>query len=76
MIMPKKNGVVKTFSFGTETMNQIDKLCEEYMLKRTALIEFLINKEFKNYFFGDKIGERMADAPYTIPISLKENVKL
>ena len=46
--MPKKNGIVKTYSFGIETIKQIEYMCKEYMLKQTALIEFIINKEYKN----------------------------
>lgn len=68
--MPKKDGTIKTFSFGKETMNQIEFLCGEYMLKTTSLIEFLINKEFKNYLAGVNM---ITEPPYKLPVSLKED---
>ena len=45
--MPKKNGKVKTYSFSEETLKQISSLSAFFMLKPTNLIEFLINKAYK-----------------------------
>lgn len=45
--MPKKNGKVKTYSFSEDTLKQINSLSAFFMLKPTNLIEFLINKAYK-----------------------------
>ena len=45
--MPKKSGKMKSFSFDSETLNQIVFLCDYYKMSQTALIEFLVNIEFK-----------------------------
>lgn len=45
--MPKKNGVVKTYSFNKRTIEQIEYLSNVFFLKPTSLLEFIINKEYK-----------------------------
>ena len=45
--MPKKGGRMKSFSFDDETIGQIEFLCEYYKMSQTALIEFLVNREYK-----------------------------
>lgn len=45
--MPKKNGKANMFSFDETTIMQIEALMEFYKLNKTSLIEFLINKEYK-----------------------------
>lgn len=49
--MPKKNGIAKLFSFDKQTLLHIEKLCEFHKLSQTALIEYLLNKEYR-----EKIG--------------------
>lgn len=44
--MPKKNGVVKTYSFDKRTIEQIEYLSNLFFLKPTSLLEFIINKEY------------------------------
>lgn len=44
--MPKKNGVVKTYSFDKKTIEQIEFLSITLFLKPTSLLEFIINKEY------------------------------
>ena len=45
--MPKKDGKSKLFSFDSETISQLEELTRYYKLKQTSLLEFLINKEFR-----------------------------
>lgn len=44
--MPKKDGVMKTYSFNNKTIEQMKYLSEVLFLKPTSLIEFLINKAY------------------------------
>lgn len=44
--MPKKNGIMKTYSFDERTIKQMEYLSNVLFLKPTSLIEFLINKEY------------------------------
>ena len=44
--MPKKNGVVKTYSFNKKTIEEIEFLSITLFLKPTSLLEFIINKEY------------------------------
>ena len=44
--MPKKNGVVKAYSFDKKTIEQIEFLSITLFLKPTSLLEFIINKEY------------------------------
>ena len=46
IIVPKKNGVVKTYSFDKKTIEQIEFLSITLFLKPTSLLEFIINKEY------------------------------
>ncbi len=52
--MPKKNGVVKTYSFDKRTIEQIEFLSNALFLKPTSLIEFIINKEFNQVKKGEQ----------------------
>lgn len=45
--MPKKDGVIKTYSFSSKTVKQIEELCDYEMLKPTSLLEFLINAKHR-----------------------------
>lgn len=45
-IVPKKNGIVKTYSFDKKTIEQIGFLSTTLFLKPTSLLEFIINKEY------------------------------
>lgn len=45
-VVPKKNGVVKTYSFDKKTIEQIEFLSITLFLKPTSLLEFIINKEY------------------------------
>lgn len=51
--MPKKNGTTKAFSFDQTTLDQMKALMEYHKLTQTGLIEFLINREYR-----EKIGDR------------------
>lgn len=44
--MPKKDGIMKTYSFDERTIKQMEYLSNVLFLKPTSLIEFLINKEY------------------------------
>lgn len=52
--MPKKNGTAKLFSFDAETIEQIEKLADYHKLSQTALIEYLLNKEYRDTFKGER----------------------
>ena len=45
-VVPKKNGIVKTYSFNKKTIEQIEFLSITLFLKPTSLLEFIINKEY------------------------------
>ena len=45
-VVPKKNGIVKTYSFDKKTIEQIEYLSITLFLKPTSLLEFIINKEY------------------------------
>ena len=45
-VVPKKNGIVKTYSFDKKTIEQIEFLSITLFLKPTSLLEFIINKEY------------------------------
>lgn len=49
--MPKKNGVMKTYSFNKETIDQINYLANALKLKPTSVIEFVVDKEFKEKLY-------------------------
>lgn len=51
--MPKKNGTSKSFSFDEKTLEQMKALTEYHKLSQTGLLEFLINREYR-----EKIEER------------------
>lgn len=53
--MPKKNGIAKMFSFDEETVKQLAALAKYHKLNQTALIEYLLNREYK-----EKIERREA----------------
>ena len=44
--MPKRNGIMKTYSFNSKTIEQMKYLSDVLFLKPTSLIEFLINKAY------------------------------
>lgn len=44
--MPKKNGVVKTYSFSTDTIDKLEKLCRLTRRTQTNCIEKLIDDKF------------------------------
>lgn len=44
--MPKKNGVVKTYSFSLDTMDKLEKLCRFTRRSQTNCIEKLIDDKF------------------------------
>ena len=44
--MPKKDGIMKTYSFGKRTIEQIDYLSNVLFLKPTSVLEFIINKAY------------------------------
>ena len=45
--MPKKNGKCKSFSFDERTLTQLTELSKFHKLSQTALIEFLLNREYR-----------------------------
>lgn len=45
--MPKKDGIAKLFSFDAHTVGQIEALAKYHKLSQTALIEYLLNKEYR-----------------------------
>lgn len=44
--MPKKNGIVKTYSFTAETIEKLKFLCEKDKRSQTNYIEKLIDDKF------------------------------
>lgn len=45
--MPKKNGIMKTYSFAVETVNKLNELCKMEKRTQTNCIERLIEKEYE-----------------------------
>lgn len=45
--MPKKNGTAKLFSFDEKTIAQMSELADYHKLNQTALLEYLLNKEYR-----------------------------
>lgn len=52
--MPKKDGIMKTYSFGKRTIEQIDYLSNVLFLKPTSILEFLINKAYNEAKQGER----------------------
>ena len=44
--MPKKDGVMKTYSFNKKTVEQLKFLSSTFFLRPTSVLEFIINKEY------------------------------
>lgn len=51
--MPKRDGILKCFSFNLQTINKIKILCDKLKFNQTSLLEYLINKEFRKQSKGD-----------------------
>lgn len=52
--MPKKNGIMKSYSFDKKTIEQIEYLSSVLFLKPTSLLEFLINKAYNEAKQGER----------------------
>ncbi len=44
--MPKKDGIMKTYSFDKSILDKMNILCENQRRTQTNLIEYLIEKEY------------------------------
>jgi len=49
MVMPKKNGIVKTYSFSQNTIEMLNYICEKDKRSQTNCIEKLIEDKFMEY---------------------------
>lgn len=56
--MPKKEGIVKTYSFYNETIKQLEFLSKHFMLKPTNVIEFVVNQKYKEIVENAKKTDR------------------
>ena len=54
--MPKKTGVIKTYSFSAETIRMLIYLCEKDKRSQTNYIEKLIEDKFKEISKGEDNG--------------------
>lgn len=54
--MPKKNGVMQTFSFKKETIEMLAFLGDYFSLKKTSVIEFLVKEKFREVQRVEKNG--------------------
>lgn len=52
--MPKKDGIMKTYSFDKRTIDQIAFLSSFLSLKPTSLLEYLINKAYNEAKQGER----------------------
>lgn len=55
--MPKKNGIIKTYSFSNDIIEKMDILCKEERRTQTSLLEYLIAEYYRQTMHLDRIEE-------------------